>query len=278
MHRAIGAARRPGLPRRTCWHVALRRLSAGAGGGAVAETAAAAQTDSVLIANAPGLRVVDMNRPKALNALNGQMVATLLPLVRDWQTPGGDVKMVIFRGSGPRAFCAGGDIRFLADCAAGGTSTRQGAYDFFREEYSLNYALGTSHVPIVSLLDGIVMGGGVGLSVHGQFRVATESTLFAMPEVGIGFFPDVGGTYFLPRLRGSLGMYLGLTGARLSGRDVVAAGVATHFVSSERLEMLEGVLAQFGGQAAANNTAVDQSVMSSAIAQLDGIDHYLTPG
>jgi len=201
-----------------------------------------------MIAAPQGLRVVDLHRPKALNALNASMVSTLLPLVRDWQTVGGDVKMVVFRGD-PRAFCAGGDIRFLAECAAGGTpEARAPALAFFREEYALNHAIGTSQTPIVSLLEGIVMGGGVGLSVHGHVRVATESTTFAMPETGIGFFPDVGGTFFLPRLRGHLGTYLGLTGARLKGRDVHAAGVATHFVTADKMPMIESLLLEFGAQ------------------------------
>lgn len=236
-----------------------------------------ADTGSVLIANAPGLRVVDLNRPKALNALNAEMVDTLLPLVRDWQQLDGDVKMVVFRGVGGRAFCAGGDIRFLHECASGDEERRAAAHRFFNEEYSLNHALGTSRVPVVSLLDGIVMGGGVGLSVHGQFRIATESTLFAMPEVGIGFFPDVGGTFFLPRLRGALGNYLGLTGARLSGRDVHAAGVATHFVASERVPLLEGLLANYAQKALDKGGDIDQATMHSAIAALDHIDHFTQP-
>ena len=140
-----------------------------------------------MISNPPGLRVVDLNRPKALNSLNSEMVATLLELFQNWQTIGGDVKLVALRGTGPRAFCAGGDIRFLLECASSGTvEGRQAAHDFFRAEYTLNNVIGTSRVPVVSILEGIVMGGGVGLSVHGQFRVATESTTFAMPECGIG--------------------------------------------------------------------------------------------
>ena len=136
-------------------------------------------SEHLMIAAPTGLRVVDLHRPEALNALNASMVSTLLPLVRDWQTQGSDLKMVVFRGS-PRAFCAGGDIRFLADCAAGGSvDTRAPALEFFREEYALNHAIGTSRTPIVSLLEGIVMGGGVGLSMHGHIRVATESTMFA---------------------------------------------------------------------------------------------------
>lgn len=106
-------------------------------------------------------------------------------------------------------------------------------YEFFKQEYQLNYLLATFPVPIVSWLNGITMGGGVGLSVHGKYRVATEKTVFAMPEVGIGFFPDVGGSFFLPRLKGHLGMYLALTGSQLKGSDVLRAGIATHFSFSD---------------------------------------------
>ncbi|XP_043929640.1 3-hydroxyisobutyryl-CoA hydrolase, mitochondrial [Protopterus annectens] len=128
---------------------------------------------------------------------------------------------------------------FCAAISDAGQSGDRLAQDFFREEYMLNYAIGTFSKPYVALIDGITMGGGVGLSVHGHFRVATEKTLFAMPETAIGLFPDVGGSYFLPRLEGKLGLYLALTGFRLKGRDVHKAGVATHFVESERLPALE---------------------------------------
>lgn len=161
-------------------------------------SSSAVETDQVLISNPPGMRVVDLNRPKALNSLNAEMVGAMLPLFQDWQHTGPDVKLVAIRGTGARAFCAGGDIRFLRDCAATGTAEgRQPAHDFFRSEYTMNHVIGTSKVPIVSILDGIVMGGGVGLSVHGQFRVASEHTIFAMPETGIGFFP---GTQLLVEL------------------------------------------------------------------------------
>ena len=114
--------------------------------------------------------------------------------------------------------------------------------EFFAEEYRLNNAIGALTVPYIAFLDGIVMGGGVGLSVHGAFRVATEKSVFAMPETAIGFFPDVGGSHFLPRLKGKLGLFLGLTGHRLEGRDVYKAGIATHFVPSAHLDELEATL------------------------------------
>lgn len=138
--------------------------------------------------------------------------------------------------SGGKAFCAGGDIRAVTDSAKAGTSLYK---DFFKQEYQLNNLIGTLRVPYVALIDGITMGGGVGLSVHGLFRVATEKTLFAMPETAIGLFPDVGGGYFLPRLGGKLGLYLALSGYRLKGRDVLHSGIATHMCDSTMIGMLE---------------------------------------
>ena len=246
-----------------------------------------AGVESVLIANPPAMRVIDLHRPAALNALNAEMVSTLLPLFHDWQQPGGEVKLIVQRGTGPRAFCAGGDIRFLHERAAAYQATNDpeelhGAHDFFREEYSLNHVIGTSRVPVVSLINGIVMGGGVGLSVHGDLRVASETTIFAMPECGIGFFPDVGSTYFLPRLRGSLGLYLGLTGRRLKGRDVLAAGIATHYVPSDRIEALEAILLEFAQRTTgkaytlqSNQDFVDVETLSAAISGLDRLDGHL---
>ncbi|OXB55169.1 hypothetical protein ASZ78_009176 [Callipepla squamata] len=144
--------------------------------------------------------------------------------------------LIIIKGTGEKAFCAGGDVRAIANAGrAGDRLTR----DYFREEYTLNNAVGTCKKPYVALIDGITMGGGVGLSVHGHFRVATEKTVFAMPETAIGLFPDVGGGYFLPRLSGKLGYFLALTGFRLKGRDVLKAGIATHFVESAKLPDLE---------------------------------------
>jgi len=244
-------------------------------------------SEAVQIAKPPAMRVVDLHRPEALNALNADMISTLLPLFEDWQQVGGDVKLVVIRGAGPRAFCAGGDIRFLHECAvayakSGDAAALEGAHSFFREEYALNHVIGTSRVPVVSILEGIVMGGGVGLSVHGHMRVATESTLFAMPETGIGFFPDVGGSYFLPRLRGQLGRHLGLTGTRLRGRDVLTAGIATHYVPAERVEALEAVLMEFAGRTVgkagtleSNQDVVEAEVLSAAVANLDRLDGHM---
>ena len=141
-----------------------------------------------LIVHSPssGLHVVDLNRPKALSALNAEMVTTLRSLLQGWHEPDSDAKLILFRGNGRKAFCAG-DIRQLLECARGGEDATLEAYSFFQEEYILNHEIGTSRIPVVSLLDGEVMGGGVGLSVHGTIRVATEKTVFAMPGAGACF-------------------------------------------------------------------------------------------
>ncbi|XP_024053524.2 3-hydroxyisobutyryl-CoA hydrolase, mitochondrial isoform X1 [Terrapene carolina triunguis] len=179
--------------------------------------------------------VITMNRPKALNALNLPMIRQIYPQLKTWEKDP-ETFLIIIKGTGGKAFCAGGDIRAITDAGKVGDRLAQ---DFFREEYILNNAVGTCQKPYVALIDGITMGGGVGLSVHGHFRVATEKTLFAMPETAIGLFPDVGGGYFLPRLPGKIGYYLALTGFRLKGRDLQKAGIATHFVESEKLPALE---------------------------------------
>uniref|UniRef100_A0A1A7YP19 3-hydroxyisobutyryl-CoA hydrolase n=1 Tax=Iconisemion striatum TaxID=60296 RepID=A0A1A7YP19_9TELE len=179
--------------------------------------------------------VITMNRPKVLNALNLTMIRQIYPQLKKWEIDN-EMDIVIIKGAGGKAFCAGGDIRAVTEAGKVGGSLAQ---DFFREEYILNNTIGAYRKPYIAIIDGITMGGGVGLSVHGRFRVATEKTLFAMPETAIGLFPDVGGGYFLPRLRGKLGLFLALTGFRLKGRDVQRAGVATHFVESTKVPDLE---------------------------------------
>uniref|UniRef100_A0A3Q2ZDJ3 3-hydroxyisobutyryl-CoA hydrolase n=1 Tax=Kryptolebias marmoratus TaxID=37003 RepID=A0A3Q2ZDJ3_KRYMA len=185
----------------------------------------------VLLEKVGGAGVITMNRPKVLNALNLTMIRQIYPQLKKWESDD-ETGVVIIKGAGGKAFCAGGDIRAVTEAGKVGGSLAQ---DFFREEYILNNAIGAYRKPYIAIIDGITMGGGVGLSVHGRFRVATEKTLFAMPETAIGLFPDVGGGYFLPRLRGKLGLFLALTGFRLKGRDVQRAGVATHFVESKKV-------------------------------------------
>lgn len=179
-----------------------------------------------------GVARVVLNRPDALNALTLEMALALDTKLRDWQDDPG-VRGVLIRGQGSRAFCAGGDIRRLYD-------ERDGDYprQFYRAEYRLNARLHRFAKPYVAFLDGIVMGGGVGVSVHGSHRIATEHTMFAMPETGIGLFPDVGGSYFLSRCPGALGMYLGLTGARLGPADAIYCGIAQYFMPSKEWDRL----------------------------------------
>jgi enoyl-CoA hydratase len=188
-----------------------------------------------------------LDRPKALNALTLDQVHAIHPKLAEWANDPA-VAVVVIEGAGDKAFCAGGDIRALYEACKAGDTPHVAA--FYRDEYRLNRRIKTMPKPYVALLDGIVMGGGVGVSVHGQYRIATERTLFAMPETGIGFFPDVGGAYFLPRCPGQIGLYLGLTGARLKAADALYAGIATHFVPAEKLDALRAALAEGGNVAA----------------------------
>lgn len=165
---------------------------------AFSSAAAGGEYSEILYGQDTGVRTVQFHRPQVLNALNLPMVhhlTTRLHKIESNKT----VNAVVFSGAGGKAFCAGGDIRSLYDNGAD-PATRHVALDFFRHEYRLNYLLATTEKPIVSFLNGVTMGGGVGLSMHGKFVVATEKTLFAMPETAIGFFPDVGGSFLLPRL------------------------------------------------------------------------------
>lgn len=203
-----------------------------------------AETDDILIERRGPLALVTLNRPKALNALTLPMIRRLDPALADFAADGA-VRAVLIRGAGDRAFCAGGDVRAVwEDGRAAKAGTGDGALtrDFFREEYVLNRRINRFPKPFVALLDGIAMGGGVGLSIHGSHRIVTEKTLFAMPETGIGLFPDVGGSWFLPRMPGEVGTYLALTGARLHAADCLYVGAGTRFVPSELMEELTAEL------------------------------------
>ncbi|MEO1110810.1 MAG: enoyl-CoA hydratase/isomerase family protein [Pseudomonadota bacterium] len=182
---------------------------------------------------------VTLNRPKALNALTHGKVKALAAQLELWvHDP--DVRHVVIQGAGGKAFCAGGDIRSIYD--AGLAGELDGLKTFFRDEYTLNAYIKAYPKPYVALIDGIVMGGGVGVSVHGSHRVGTANTLFSMPETGIGFFPDVGGTYFLPRMPRKTGVYCALSAGRLRQADALASGVLTHAVAQENLSDLQSAL------------------------------------
>lgn len=206
-------------------------------------------TDDILIHREGSIGRITLNRPSALHALNQPMCEAVLAALSSWSSDAEVAMVMIDHARDTRGFCAGGDIRMLAESGQGDASQ---ARAFFAAEYRMNVAIKLFPKPVLALMDGVTMGGGVGLSVHGSHRVATENTLFAMPETGIGLFPDVGGGWFLPRLRGQLGTWLALTGARLKGTDVAAARVATHFLPSELLLNLKRQLlgADFSGGAA----------------------------
>jgi enoyl-CoA hydratase len=179
-----------------------------------------------------GVGRITLNRPKAINALNHAMVREIAPQLDAWAADE-SIDTVLLVGAGERGLCAGGDIvSIYHDAKDGGTGTK----DFWREEYILNAAIARFSKPYVAIMDGVVMGGGVGLSAHANTRIVTERSKIAMPEVGIGFIPDVGGTYLLARAPGELGTHLALTTARMDAADAIAAGFADHFMPSENLE------------------------------------------
>ncbi|MGO4402681.1 enoyl-CoA hydratase/isomerase family protein [Bosea sp. RAF48] len=183
--------------------------------------------------------VVVLNRPKALNALSLGMVRELARALDAWENDPQVTRIVVISTS-EKAFSAGGDIRWLHDCGKAGRYEDMLA--FWGEEYILNHRIKTYPKPYVALIDGIVMGGGVGISLHGSHRIAGDRYLFAMPEVGIGFFPDVGATYALPRLTDGFGRFLALTGERIGAADALTVGLATHGVPSERFAELADAL------------------------------------
>jgi enoyl-CoA hydratase len=209
-----------------------------------------------------------LNRPKALNALDLNMIRACSAILKQWADDP-HVDAVVIEGAGDRAFCAGGDIRALRDGQMSGN--RAVVDQFFREEYDLNLAIATYPKPYIALIDGICMGGGIGMSVHAPYRVATEHAAFAMPETAIGFFPDIGATFLLPRLPGELGIYLGLTGLRISGADAVHAGLGTHYTPRARLKELSAALARDGVAALA---AFNETLPAFSLAgQRAAIDH-----
>nr|XP_034569468.1 3-hydroxyisobutyryl-CoA hydrolase 1-like [Setaria viridis] len=196
---------------------------------------ASVDCNQILVETNGSTRTLILNRPKKLNALSSTMIKELLRCFIAYEKDDG-VKLLIMKGKG-RAFCAGGDVAVVSQSVLN-EGWKWGA-NFFKNLYLLNYIIATCIKPQVSLLTGIVMGGGAGVSLHGRFRVATENTIFAMPETALGLFPDVGGSYFLSRLPGFYGEYVALAGARLEGAEMLACGLATHFVHSNRLLLLE---------------------------------------
>lgn len=211
------------------------------------------------------LATIRLNRPHVLNALGPAQFPEIHRQLTAWVADDG-VGAIVVEGAGGRAFCAGGDIRAVWEARGRGEHAANRA--LFRAEYSLDRQIHRLRKPIVALLDGIVMGGGAGLSVNGRFQVTTERTVFAMPEAAIGFFPDVGATHFLSRCSGWVGLYLGLTRARLGAADMLWAGLASHHVPSARLPDLKRDLMR--AAASADPTSAVRETLDRA--------HVLPPG
>ncbi|MEV6953820.1 enoyl-CoA hydratase/isomerase family protein [Streptomyces sp. NPDC051183] len=198
-----------------------------------------AEDDTVLCDTEGRTAVITLNRPRALNALTHPMVLRIDEALTAWDHDPA-VAQVLIRGAGERGLCAGGDIRAIHDDAKAGTSA---SADFWRDEYRLNARIARYPKPYVALMDGIVMGGGVGVSAHGSVRIVTERSRVAMPETGIGFVPDVGGTHLLARAPGLLGVHLALTGSAVGAADALLCGLADHFVPAALLPGLTAELA-----------------------------------
>ena len=240
------------------------------------------EAGDVLFEARHGVGFITLNRPKALNALTLPMIRAIAPQLAAWQEDP-SVRAVVIRGAGERAFCAGGDVRAVWEAGRNGDPLTK---IFFREEYRLNRLVHVFAKPYVALIDGITMGGGVGLSVHGSHRVAGDRTLLAMPEVGIGLFPDVGGSFFLPRLPGRLGLFLAFTGWRLNAADAIHCGLATDYVPSGRMAALAEAFAELDWNSDSAGALVDRTIgrfrAEPAVSELAAhdavIDHCFSAG
>ncbi|TGD85564.1 enoyl-CoA hydratase/isomerase family protein [Mycolicibacterium sp. CH28] len=226
-----------------------------------------ADTDEVLIRIDGGVGFLTLNRPKAINSLTHPMVTVLAETLTRWA--GDDrIRAVVLDGAGERGLCAGGDVVAIYNSArAGGDDARK----FWFDEYRLNAQIGSFPKPYVAIMDGIVMGGGVGVAGHGNVRVVTDTSKVAMPEVGIGLIPDVGGTYLLSRAPGGLGLHVALSGAPFSGADAIALGFADHYVRHDALEAFTAAIVGEGVEAAIRAFAVEPPP-SNLLAQRQWID------
>ncbi|OJZ72594.1 3-hydroxyisobutyryl-CoA hydrolase [Mycobacterium paraffinicum] len=225
------------------------------------------ESDEVLTRIDGDVGLITLNRPKAINSLNQQMVDALGAILTDWANDDA-VRAVVLAGAGERGLCAGGDVVSIYHSARkDGVEARR----FWRDEYLLNAQIADFSKPYVALMDGIVMGGGVGVSAHANIRVVTDTSKVAMPEVGIGFVPDVGGAFLLSRAPGGLGLHAALTGAPFSGADAIAMGFADHYVPHQDLEAFTRAIVADGVQGALAKHAVEPPP-SELAAQRDWID------
>ena len=218
-------------------------------------------SDDILFKQEGGVGTVTLNRPRALNAFTLGMYRRLDPVLRSWEADP-TIRAVLVRGAGERAFSAGGDVRAIYEAGRGISGARDLTSVFFWEEYELIRRVHRYSKPYLAIIDGVTMGGGAGVSVNGAYRIATEKTLLAMPETGIGLFPDVGATRFLNLCPGYIGRYLGLTGARIGAADALYCGFATHFVSRERVPELIAALAGIAWRDGAERTQLDEVLAS----------------
>jgi enoyl-CoA hydratase len=225
----------------------------------------------ILTTASNGVAHITLNRPQALHALNTHMCANMIQALLAWRDDPDINAVLLDHAPGTRGFCAGGDIRMIAESGAGdGKEARA----FFFTEYRLNHLLFHYPKPVVALIDGVTMGGGVGISMPARFRIATENTTYAMPETGIGLFPDVGGGWYLPRKPGQIGMWLALTGARLKAADCLIAGIATHYMPTE---ILGPTRAQIAGAAQTHDAEKALASGFEALAESAGKPKELTP-
>ncbi|XP_071715690.1 3-hydroxyisobutyryl-CoA hydrolase 1-like [Rutidosis leptorrhynchoides] len=215
------------------------------------------ETDPVIFEEILGARKVILNRTKKLNSLNYEMLSKMQEKLKVYENDP-TVKLVILKANG-KAFCAGGDLPSAIKFTALGHWTF--GTNYYRKEFCLDYFLATYKKPMLAILNGSVMGGGVGISIHSTFKIVTENTIFAMPEASIGLFPDVGASYFLSRLPGFFGEYLGLTSARLNGAEMLALGLGTHFVSSKNLKYMEDAIEQLVASSNAPSVATISMVI-----------------
>jgi enoyl-CoA hydratase/carnithine racemase len=225
------------------------------------------ESDEVLTRADDGVGFITLNRPKAINSLNQTMVDLLSSVLIRWERDDA-VRAVVLSGAGERGLCAGGDVVAVYHSARkDGVETRR----FWRAEYLLDGQVGRFAKPFVALMDGIVMGGGVGVSAHANTRVVTDTSKIAMPEVGIGFIPDVGGAYLLSRAPGALGLHAALTGAPFSGADAIAMGFADHYVPHRDLDAFTAAIVADGVESALAHHTIEPPP-SALVAQRDWID------
>ncbi|HKV21649.1 MAG TPA: enoyl-CoA hydratase/isomerase family protein [Mycobacterium sp.] len=230
-----------------------------------------AENEDVLVTVDRGIGLITLNRPKAINSLTHPMVSAISQALTEWRDDDA-VRAVVLSGAGERGLCAGGDIVEVYNSARGDHGV---ASSFWWDEYRMNAYIARYPKPYVSLMDGIVMGGGVGVSAHGSHRIVTDTTKMAMPEVGIGFIPDVGGTFILSRAPGLLGHHAALTGAPFAAGDAIAMGFADHFVPHDKLaDLTDAILAD--GIDAALAAHEQEPPASDLMAQRDWIDDCYT--